>query len=92
MSKTSFTWGEVISKHYFTDEAGKKTEIIKYYPLEFKGVAATGKIDYSEIQYHVEDVKESFNSYYQAIIAIVCNYAQGNANLTYPISRMLSIR
>lgn len=74
-----FSWGEVITRYQLPFEDGM-LEIVKFHPWKTEGVSVlTGQPDYDQIQYHIEELRESFFEFDAAVIAWI-TYARLGLN------------
>lgn len=72
----SFTWGRVIDRHEIKC-SGKAWEIIEFHPRKVDGCTITRQIDESKIQFHIEELRECFNTIESAIAAILMTSKSG---------------
>lgn len=94
MSTNRFTWGKALD-HFSYDFDGQVLEVVKFHPWKRDGCTVlSGKPDESKIQFHVEEMHESFHDIQTLLVAwITCqNLGRGNNDsLIYGICRALEI-
>ena len=69
MSSKAFPWGRVID-HLSFDFDGETLEVTKYHPWKVRECEVqTGDPNLEEISFHVQDVRQSFDNVYAAVVA-----------------------
>jgi hypothetical protein len=91
MSK--FAWGKVIECFEYNID-GEKLSVTKYNPFSY-GVNGSNKgVFTTEICYHVEEMRESFNSMQAVLIAWIAykNLGHNNGSLVAGVCRALEVK
>lgn len=71
MSRKPFPWGKVIDRLTF-DFDGETLEVTKYHPWKTRECEVrTGDPNLDEIAFHVQEIRQSFDNVYAAVIAWV---------------------
>jgi hypothetical protein len=91
----NFTWGKVLNVFNY-DLDGPTIDIVKFHPWVRgeNGTVRTGEPDLGEIQFHCEELNESFHNIQSLLIAWIARKNIGNNqhHLVEGISRALCIK
>jgi len=88
-----FSWGQVLDRFEF-DMDGKPLEVVKFHPWQTEGsTVRTGLPDESVVNYHCEQIRESFLDLDALLIAWIAHrrLGQNQGALTSGICRALAI-
>ena len=66
----AFVWGRVVDRHEIKC-CGKAWEITEFHPRKREGCNITRQIDESKIEFHIEELREGFDTIEAAIAAIL---------------------